>query len=409
MDIVVARQPIYNAKNGLFAYELLYRATGEATEAGTTSPVDQMSATVIARSLLDFGIERVTGEMRAFVNFSRDLLLGGYWELFGREKVVIELLETIEPDPPVLEACRALVAAGYTLALDDYEHTPDKDPLLRLAHLVKVDVLNRSAAEIEANIEAPRAFKVPLLAERVEDASMHELCLKLGFSYFQGYHYAKPQIIVGRGVAPDHVAILRLISLVRDLETSDAALEEAIRSDVALTFKLLRIVNSAAVGGRGVDSIRYAVGLVGRAALMRWLGLLLFAELGRSSATNRELSETALARARVCERLARGVYPPSAAGPLFITGLFSAIDRLMGKPMEEILEEVDLAPEVVQALLSREGPYAAPLRMMESYERGEWDPAVTEAAYLGLAAGVLSKIYVDSLAWARDQLNAARS
>jgi EAL and modified HD-GYP domain-containing signal transduction protein len=140
---------------------------------------------------------------------------------------------------------------------------------------------------------------------------------------------------------------------------------------------------------------------------MRWLGLLLFSEMGRRGAANRELSETALSRARLCERLAPGPYPQSAAGGLFITGLFSLIDRQMGKPMEEILTEIDLAPEVVRALVTREGPYSVPLRMLESHERGDWDTAVAEAADLGLTPDVLTHHYVDSLEWAREQLSLA--
>jgi EAL and modified HD-GYP domain-containing signal transduction protein len=248
-----------------------------------------------------------------------------------------------------------------------------------------------------------------LLAERVEDTAMHEMCLKLGFSYFQGYHYARPQIIVGQEIAPEQISILRLMSLARQLETSEAVLEEAFRSDVALTFKLLRIVSTVAVGGRSVRSIRDALVLVGRNALTRWLGLILFSELGRRGAANLELTEMALSRARLCEGLASHVYPSSAAGGLFITGLFSLIDRQMGKPMEEILAEVDLAPEVVRALLAREGPYSVPLRMLESHERGDWDTAVAEAADLGLTPDVLTNQYVDSLEWAREQLSLARS
>lgn len=409
MEIVVARQPIYTAKNELFAYELLYRSSGLAIDSGGGGSRDRMSGTVIARSLLDLGMERVTGGAVAFVNFSRDLLLGGYWELFDRERIVIELLESVEPDPPVLEACRALVDAGYTLALDDYVHAPEMEPLLKLAHLVKVDVLERSVDEIAASIEAPLVHGLPLLAERVEDAAMHETCQGLGFSYFQGYHYARPQIVAGREMAPEQISILRLMGLARRLETSESELERAFRSDVALTFKLLKIVNTVAVGGRSVSSIRDALILVGRTALMRWLGLLLFSEMGRCGAANRELSETALSRAWMCERLAPGPYPPSAAGGLFITGLFSLIDRQMGKPMKEILTEIDLAPEVVRALVTREGPYSVPLRMLESHERGDWDAAVAEAADLGLTPDVLTNHYVDSLEWAREQLSLAHA
>lgn len=405
VEIYVARQPIYDSRTELFGYELLYRNSAAATVAAGLS-TDHMSSTVVMHSLVDLGLPQIIGSKRGFINFSRDMLVNGFWELFDRNQVVIELLETVEPDEDVLRACGRLRQAGYTLALDDFENSDEHEPLLRLANLVKLDVLGRSAEELEQMVQPLTSYDLTFLAERVESADVHQICRGLGFEYFQGYYFSRPEIVVGKEMPTEQVTILRLISLVRDLETSESALEQAFRADVGLTFKLLRIVNSAAVGGRGVESIRHAIQLLGRGVLARWLGLLMIASLGKGAAANRELSEIALARARICERIAEITDLGNASGALFMVGLFSMLDRLMSKPMAEILGEVDLAPEVKDALVKRCGPYAGPLLMLEAYEVADWDEAEERAEQLGLPRGQLARMYVDALAWGRERLTA---
>lgn len=405
VDIYVARQPIYDSKTELFGYELLYRNSAAATGASGLS-TDFMSSTVVMHSLVDLGLDRITGGARGFMNFSRELLVNNFWELFDRNSVVIELLETVEPDEEVIAACARLRKAGYILALDDYEHSADAEPLLELAHVVKLDVLGRSQQELAQAIEPLRSHDLEFLAERVESAEMHHICSELGFTLFQGYYFSRPEIVIGREMPTEQATILRLISMVRDLETSEVALERAFRADVGLTFKLLRIVNSAAIGGRGVESIRHAIQLLGRAVLARWLGLLMISSLGKVAAPNRELSEIALARARICERVAELTGQSGAGGSLFIIGLFSMLDRLMGRPMAEVLSQIDLAPEVKEALLNREGPFAEPLLMLERYEIADWEGAERRARELGIPVEQLSRLYVEGLAWARERLTA---
>jgi c-di-GMP phosphodiesterase len=406
VDIFVARQPIFCGRSDLYGYELLYRGSALATAAAGLSS-NHMSSTVIMHALVDLGMPRITGGKRGFLNFTREMLVNDFWELFDRDGVVIEVLETVEPDEEVIAACVRLRDAGYMLALDDFVDKAEYRPLLELAQVVKIDVLNRTPHDIEREVQPFRAFDAVLLAERIEDEAIFTACRNIGFEYFQGYFFSRPEMVAGREMPADQIAILRLISLVRDIGTNEMALEQAFRADVGLTYKLLRIVNSAAVGGRGVESIRHAIQLVGRAALARWLGLIMISSLGRDSGPNRELSEIALVRARICEQLASANESAAASGARFMVGLFSLLDHLMAKPMGEIVAEVDLAPEVKQALTDRTGPYARPLELLEAYEEGNWSVAERACAELGIPRDRLAEMYVDGLQWARDQLTLA--
>jgi c-di-GMP phosphodiesterase len=403
VDIYVARQPIFDLERRLFGYELLYRpAAGSTAASGASS--DQMSTGVIVHSIVDIGLERITAGHRAFLNCSREVLLGGYVDLLAPRAFVIEVLETIEPDAEIVGVCAGLRDAGYTIALDDFEYHPRFDPLLEIAQIVKLDVLGRTEPELVRQIEPLRPFDVQLLAERVEDEAMYELTRQLGCSLFQGYHFARPETLANRKMAAGTAAVLRLMNLLVDDTVAEVRVEEAFRSDVALTYKLLRIVNSAAVGGRDVESILHAIRLIGREALSRWLGLVLVGSLGSGNEPDRETALTAMSRGRFCEALAER---RRDAGPSFMVGLFSLLDVLMGMPLEQILESLDLAPGVADALIRREGPFAQPLALVEAYEQGRWDEAGALAERMSVEPHRLPEIYIESLGWARDRFTEA--
>lgn len=406
MNIFVARQPIFDVHNRLFGYELLYR--GDATlNAAVGASADQMASQVIIHSFVDIGLAQITGGTLGFLNCSQDTLTGGYVELLGPESLVVELLETVEPEPAVIAACERLHAGGYTLALDDFEYDPRFEPLLRLASIIKLDVLDRTPEQIERVLAPLRTYGATLLAERVEDAAMHETCRALGFELFQGYHFSRPEILTRRDLSAVHATVLRLINLLRDESASDAQVEAAFRSDVALSYKLLRIVNSAAVGGSGVESILHAIRLIGRTALSRWVALLLVASLGSAGGPNRELALAAMWRAHFCEALARLAGRQAHAGAHFMVGVFSLLDVLTGSPMAEILGRVDLSTDVKNALLQRAGPHAAALTLVEAYDAGDWEGVAAAARELDVPVAELPSLYLRSLTWAQERLREA--
>lgn len=402
LDVFVARQPIFDRQDRLVAYELLYRgnpAENRATGASST----QMAADTLVRTLLSMGLDRVTGGKTAFVNVSREVLLSEQFQVLDPGSVVIELLETIACDAETQPACAELVRRGYTLALDDFEYQPSYDPLLRLARVVKLDVLDRPVERLRETIYQLRPFDVHCLAERVENAEVHAGCMELGFELFQGYFYARPEILSGREMPVQQANIIRLLNLLRNADATDMQVEDAFRADMMLSFKLLRIVNSAALGGMGIESIKHAVQLLGRGALHRWLSLLLISSLTTSSGVHNELVTVAMQRARFCELIAETRGRRREGGALFMAGLFSLLDALLRKPMEEILSQVDLTSELRDVLLHRAGPYAATVRLVEAYEAARWDDVMEEAQGLGLPVGEVPELYAQAVEWTRQR------
>jgi len=403
-SVHVARQPIFELGRGLYGYELLYRRD-KATDRAD-SDHGYMSAEVIANALLGVGMPTISGGGVAFVNFSRGQLLNRSWELFAPDTVVVELLESVKCDRATLSACQGMVAAGYRLALDDYVPDARMRPLVELASVVKIDVLNRSHSELRAISNHLRSTGVRLLAERVETATVRNTCTDLGFELFQGYLFSRPETLTKTDVSASHLAIIRLLNLLHDPGASDSTIDAAFQSDVALCYKLLRIVNAASVGGRGITSIPHAVRMVGREMLHRWLAVLLVASLGRRGDVSRELALTSITRARMCELLTTSSVDRRYADSAFIVGLLSLLDVLLEVPMKKILARLELSAEVQCALLERHGPLGTPLRLVEAYEKANWDAAKGLATHTAVPDDLVPALYLDALHWASERIAA---
>lgn len=407
MEIFVARQPIFDLANRVSGYELLYRSDIRSTVAAEVSvEADRagMSSQVLVNAILGIGLDRLTDGLPAFVNCSRELLLGAPLELLDPARVVIEILEDVEPDEEVVAACRRLSAAGYRIALDDFVYSEPWAPLVELADIIKVDVLAYSPLELEALVGRLRSSPAVLLAEKVETRELHEHCRKLGFGLFQGFFYSRPETLARSDLSVRQLGLLQLLNLLQDLNTSAAALEEAFRSDLSLSYKLMRIANSAAYGSGGIDSIGHAIHLLGREPLYRWIALILVGSVGRGSGQRRELVQTVLIRARLAELIARAASRGSATGPLFLVGLFSLLDAILNQPMEDALAQIRLAPAVEAALLRREGPLAPILKLVESYEAAAWGEMAALSAAVGVESDQVPDLYLEALAWARERL-----
>jgi EAL and modified HD-GYP domain-containing signal transduction protein len=344
----------------------------------------------------------------AHVNFSRQLLLDGVYRMLSPEQVVVELVKNVEPDEPVIAACVELAQAGFTLALDGFEYHPGMDPLLAIAGIVKVDVLDRTPEELAEIVARLRPFPVRLLAERVETMAVKEACQSLGFELFQGYFFSRPELVAHRELAASPVTIMQLLTLLRNDNSSDVEIEKAFQGNGSLTVKLLRAVNSAAVGGRGIESIRQAVRLLGRSELNRWLSLMLATSGSRRSAIDDELMHIVMRRARMCETVAIAA-GDRRADAYFIVGLFSMLDAIMRAPMADILREVDLSREVNEALLERSGPYAPVLLVVEAFERGEWDAVRDLTSRLAIEQNAVAEAYTDAIAWSTARIKASRA
>lgn len=404
-DVFLARQPIFDKNLQLAGYELLYRSNAMATAAGGGDAM-HMSSSTIVNSILAIGLDDLIGDAKAWVNFPLAMLLERNFDLLDPKRCVIELLETVPCDDETITATQELHALGYTIALDDFASGPEYAPLLELAHVIKLDVLGRGEQEIDAQIQTLGSYRAKLLAERIETASQFAMCRRLGFQLFQGYYFSRPEIVQRRDLSPALAAIAQLMNKVLDPRVSEKELERVFRQDPGLSLKLLKIVNTASMGGIGIESIAQAIRMVGRQVLHRWLALLMASSAPRANDMDKELITRALERARMCEQLGE-LSGHKAVGPaLFLTGLLSTIDVVLGLPMAELLQQVKVSAEVEGALLHHEGPYTPYLQLATHWADGDWDQAMPLADLMGVL-GEVSGLYRSSCEWAREVLAAA--
>lgn len=399
--VFIARQPIFDAAHRRVAYELLYRASRDATEAyvGDVSQALMCGDTAL-HALLSIGLERLTAGATAFVNVTEEHLLGELYKIFDPRAVVLELLETVDGTPAVVDACQRAVADGYTLALDDYDGRPSLEPLLPLVRIAKIDVLDHPDLRMMGPMVARlKAQGLEVLAERIETPEVLALASEVGFTMFQGYVFSRPETLDGRSVNVQHATIFQIMALLNEPDVTDHALEEAFRSHPSLSLSLLRIVNSASFGGRNVDSIPHAIRMIGREALSRWVLIMLVASVGSRSPVAHEAVIEALVRGRFCETVtAHGASGDPAAR--FLVGLLSKMDTLLGQPMAQVLERLPVSDDVRAALLDGTGPHAPVLMLANAYEHADW-PLVEM-----LSADVaLPSLYAEAVSWANDRLS----
>lgn len=401
MEIFLARQPIFDLREQVVGYELFYGGTASTAETGEEAY--DRAQHVLADAFAGIGLERMTEGHPAYIKATVEMLLNGSVELLDPARVVVVVDAADAREPDVVDTCRRLAEAGYRVALDDFVFTPASEPLLRLAGMVKVNVRLQSHEYLERLVERLRPFELELLADGVENRGVRDRCVELGFTLFQGYRFTQPEVISKRDLGVEYLQIFQLMKQIRDPDTPDSVLEEAFRRDVSLTYKLLRIVNSAAVGGKEISSVGQAIRILGREQLGRWLALLILSSGGGEGGVKEELASEALLRGRLCELLAAPSGQAGARGTLFIVGLFSLLDLLLDTPMEEIIAEMKFPDEVNEALLRREGPLGEVLAVAEAYEAGRWEEVRERCARLGIEEYVLSGCYFEALRWAEEQ------
>ncbi|MBU6366802.1 MAG: EAL domain-containing protein [Gemmatimonadetes bacterium] len=402
LPVFVARQPIFDRMNRRVAYELLYRADQHAQGSGGGVPGVEVPGAKALHALLAFGLERITGGVTAFVNIDREQLVGGHYKTLAPKAVVLELLETIEGDAEVLRACEQARAAGYQLALDDFDGRPAVQTLLPYAELVKLDVLHDTPASMTQKVRWLLQAGKQVLAERLETTAMLRAAEAAGCQLFQGYVFSRPETLNARALSVAQVTMMNLVGMLKNPDVGDTQLEKTFRTNPQLTFQLLRFVNSAAVGAREVESIAHAIRIIGREALSRWMLIMLVAQAGAQSPLANEAVTQALVRGRFCE-LAGGVGRAKTDGSTrFMLGLLSRMDALLGMPINEVLETIPVSADLRAALLTGNGPLADTLALAEAYEQGAWD----HAEAFGSKPADLARAFGDAVSWTAAQLSA---
>ena len=392
-----ARQPILEASGQVFGYELLYRAA--QTDTACTAEGDLASARVLTDAVLEVGLDTLTGGRPAFLNLTKPLITSQVATLLPHAAAVYELREDVEVDDAVVDACRDLHARGYRLALDDFVAGSAAEQLMPYVSFVKIDV---QLTEMPLVLELPRRYKshrVTMVAEKVETREVFDATRQAGYTLFQGYYFCRPIIRTGTTLPAKHAAYVRLLSEINRADLTVHELEALIKQDASLSLKVLRCVNSAALPlRREVRSLHDAIVLLGMGPIRQWASVWCLA--GLNTGGSPELATLALLRARSCELVAGDLRAVDTA-EVFLVGLCSMLDSMMGRPMAEALEHMPLSPAAKSTLLGEPSPMRAVLDAILAQEVGAWDAADASASAAGVARDTLSNAYVGALRWAR--------
>jgi EAL and modified HD-GYP domain-containing signal transduction protein len=390
-DFFLGRQPIFNRDLNIFAYELLFRRS--KVEAADVSDGDQATADVVVSAFVDLGLDRVAGDAYAFINCTRAFMISDEHLPFPQGRVVFEVLEDVEPTPETLKGLRSLVDQGYRIAIDDYTFCGERDELLELAHIVKVDIPKVDCEGLAEKVANLHAKGIKVLAEKVETPDDFDFCRSAGFDYFQGYFLSRPKVIKGRRLAANRLGVLQLLAKLQDPDVSVEEVTHILSEDVTLSYRILRLVNSAFFGlPRKVESIHQAVVYLGLSVIKNWSALLITSGVEDKP---RELLKTATVRAQMCRNIAIALGDENP-DLYFTVGLFSTLDALMDLPLEEVLEQLPLSDSVIGALLRREGSAGRALTWTLAYEGWRWGDIAREE----IDPQILSDAYLEALAWA---------
>jgi c-di-GMP-related signal transduction protein len=398
VELYLARQPVFDRDDRLFAYELLYRSSAENRYDGA----DESAATLqVLSSFLAFSLGEVAAGKPCLVNLGKQMLTDDWTSVLNPQSFIIEVLESVPRDREVYDACEAIRRRGFRIALDDFARGHLNDPLLPLADIVKVDFRHGSREDLHVLARTLRGRGKLVLAEKVETREERDWALRNGFQYFQGYYFARPCMLARRDVPALKLNILRLLAAVAGSEVDLRQVEEIIRHEAALTRRLLRYVNSAAYPWRTpVVSIRRGLALIGDRDMRRWVSMAALPALALEKPS--ELVANAIVRARFCEALAEAAGRPDVADESFLAGMFSHLDAFLDLPMEQALSDLPLSDRIRQALLGLApagDPVATILQTALDYESADGERWRRAAALVGVPADKAIDCYLEAVKW----------
>jgi len=398
MKVFLARQAIFDRSNNVIAYELLFRNGYE----NVYNCVDGNKATlnVIANSFYELNFKRVTDNKRAFINFTEELIHDEIATILPFKDVVIEILEDVEPTDEIISACKRLKEQGFTLALDDFVFDKKYNKLVELIDIIKVDFL------ITKGYDRKKIFnllkinnKIKFLAEKVESIEEYNEAMYFGYTYFQGYYFSKPIILSEQSVHNNENIALKILKLVNNKDFNFRDLESLILKDVGLSYKLTKLIKSSAYGARNkVNSIQYAIAFLGEKEIVKWLYVVILNDL-KGNKPN-ELIKVSLQRAKFCELICNNSICKEKTFLAYITGLFSVMDAILNCSMESIVNDIYLHDEVKDGLIGVENTLNLILKVVVSYEKGEWENAILYAKMIEVDNNEISHIYLEALKWA---------
>jgi c-di-GMP-related signal transduction protein len=397
LERFLARQPIFNWRRVVYGYELLFRSgldnffSHKDADAASASTADTM---------ILFGIERLTEGKRAFLNCTREFLVRDYAMLLPKDRVVIEILESVKLDEELIAACRRLKAQGYLLALDDFKDSKEWEPLISLADFIKVDLLATPAEEQSRLAKKFASDKLRLIAEKVETHEDFKRTLDLGYSYFQGYFFSRPEILRRHDIPPNKLNYLRLLQAANQADMDIQSVAERVKAEASISYRLLRYLNSSAFFlASEVHSIPHALSLLGERGIRRWVSLVAVACMADDKP--QELVMLPLIRARFCELLAPRAGLGNVSNDLFLLGLLSAIDAILDMTMADILNELKIRSDIRDALLGTKNGLRDVFDVALLYEMARWEELDAAAEHVHIQSDDVPEQFMEAVDWSK--------
>ncbi len=405
MDVFLARQPIFNINKRVVAYEILYRQ-GMKNVYDESCDGDTATTTVVSDALINFGIEGLTQGRKAFINFTKNLLLEDLPLMIPPENLVIELLETVEVDERLEEKIKLFKSRGYVIALDDFVDSDRFDQIISFVDIVKVDFLVLGTEERKHVAEKYRAKGIRLLAEKVETHRDFEEAVNFGYELFQGFFFEKPVVCRSKGINVSTYNYMEILKETVTEEPSFERLSRIVKNDMSLTYKLLRLINSPAFYTNSeITSINHALTLLGLNEIRKWVTLIMLRDV--SSDKPDEIIKVSLIRALFAEQASKYFGLADRDTEAFLLGLFSLIDAIVERSLFEILEQLPLKDDMKSALMGVRNPFHDLLKLLKYYEKGNWDMIIDLSSDYGVEYAVVNQLYLDSVLLASKMMNEA--
>lgn len=398
-EVFIGRQPIVDAQQKIIGYELLFRSNAHDNNAQIEDDFSA-GAQVLINTLSNMGTEWLMGDKLAFINVTETMLASEFMELLPAKRIVLEIKGEVASTPELLERLQNLATLGFQFALHSPQVNADNEALIRLASYVKVDLLKLPLDRLGDSAGKLRQYPLKIIAEKVETLAAYKRCKECKLDFFQGYYFAHPEILTAKVINPAQAMVLEILNKVRN-NADIAEIEKGFKRDVALSFKLLRYINSVGFGlSCEIQSIRHALSILGYQQLYRWLTLLIVTS--NEGATPPALMKTAITRGRLTELLGQDMVDRSERDNLFIVGIFSLLDAMLEMPMEKVLEKLTLPENISDALLNRDGIYGPFLSLAEACESADMARINELATSLTLEPAKVNEAHLQALAWVEE-------
>ena len=399
--ILLARQGIYDKNSIVYAYEILYR-NGNLLSAEVNNhdhhEGDTATSSVLTQLFTNLDINALVGRKKAFINFTYNNIMQQIPMLLPKDRIVIEVLETVLADKDIVHNLWTLKEKGYQIALDDFVYNKNLVELIEIADIIKIDVLNQNKQQIESQLAPLKNYKGILLAEKIEDKAQFKICQDLGFQYFQGFFLNKPESVEGTVITENKAQLIRLLTELNDDNVSIEHIEEIILQIPKLSYRILRLANSPSMySSRKFESLLDAIGQLGLIQIRNWLNLLLLASFDEIAP---DLLERTLIRAKMCESLAQSM-KHSSPHQAYTVGILSTLDAILNKPLELLLSKIHLSEKLNDALIYNKGELGSFLKFSIDYEQTNFSSLNS----LPINEEELTKHYLKSIEYANSMLD----